>query len=246
MDQTQDILEALKRCLRAKGISYRQVATALELSEARVKRLFSEGSFSIRRLELVCRMMDMSLFDLTRLTRMRDAAQSRVLTLKQERALADDPPLLQCLHGLLNGWTASQIKREYELSEAQLVKLLSTLDRLRLIELQPRNRVRLLTARNIDWRQGGPVRALYEQQMRRLFLSGEVGTNGECFNFAAGELSQASMHIMRRRIERLARDFEELVELDMNLPLEERENSGLMVAFRPWRMRLMDDTQPAT
>ena len=240
MDQTQDVLDALKRCLRARGIGYRQVAAALDLSETSVKRLFSEGNFSMRRLEAVCRMMDMSLFDLTRLTHMHGAASKRVLTLEQERALAQNPPLLQCFYVLLNGWTAAQIKREYALTEAQLVKLLTTLDRLRLIELMPRNRVRLLTAHSIDWRVGGPVRTLYEQRMRRLFLSGEESATGGDFHFASGELSEASTRIMERRIERLTREFEELVELDMNLPREERENTGLMVAFRPWGMRLMD------
>jgi len=240
MDQTHDLLDALKRCLRAHGISYKQVAAALALSEPSVKRLFSEGSFSVRRLETVCRLMDMSLFDLARMTRERGAADRRVLTLEQERALAQDPSLLQCFYVLLNGWSAAQIKREYRLGEPQLVKLLTTLDRLELIELLPRNRVRLLTARNIAWRPGGPVRALYEQRMRRLFLSGESGAEREAFHFASGELSPASMRIMERRLERVVREFEDLVELDSALPPDARENTGLMAAFRPWGMRLMD------
>ncbi len=244
MNQTQDLLDALKRCLRARGIGYRQVAQALDLSEASVKRLFSEGSFSLRRLETVCRMMDMSLFDLTRMTSMRGASERRVLTLEQERALAGDPHLLQCFYVLLNGWTAQQIKREYGLDEPRLVKLLTTLDRLGLIELMPGNRVRLLTARNIDWRPGGPVRALYEQRMRRLFLEGRHGAEGETFRFASGELSEASMRIMERHIDRLLRAFEELVELDIGLPRESRENTGLMLAFRPWRMRVIGDEPP--
>lgn len=243
MDQTQDLLDALKRCLRARGISYRAVGQALSLSEASVKRLFSEGSFSVRRLEAVCRLLDMSLFDLARLTRMRSASEQRQLTLEQERALADDPGLLQCFYLLLNGWSAARIEREHALDEPRLVKLLATLDRLGLIELLPGNRVRLRTARNIDWRAGGPVRALYEQRLRRLFLSGEADAAGQAFHFASGELSQASMRIMERRIERLVREFEDLVELDMTMPAEARENTGLMVAFRPWRLRLMDATQ---
>jgi len=240
MNQTQDLLDALKRCLRARGLGYRHVATALELSEASVKRLFSEGSFSVRRLEAVCRMMDITLFDLTRMTNMRDAAERRVLSLDQERALARDPYLLQCFYMLLNGWTAPQIEREYGLGEPRLVKLLTTLDRLRLVELMPGNRVRLLTARNIDWRPGGPVRALYEKRMRRLFLEGEAGTDDEAFRFASGELSKASMNIMQRHIDRLLRSFEELVELDTSLPREARQNTGLMLALRPWEMRLIE------
>ena len=69
MSQTSDLLAALKKCLRAKGLTYRDVAQALQLSEASIKRLFSEQTFSLSRLEDVCRFLDMSIYDLARLAR---------------------------------------------------------------------------------------------------------------------------------------------------------------------------------
>ena len=39
MTQTSQMLVALKKCLRAKGLTYCDVAEALDLSEASVKRL---------------------------------------------------------------------------------------------------------------------------------------------------------------------------------------------------------------
>ena len=50
MSQTAQLLSALKKFLKAKGITYQLLADRLDLSEASVKRLFSDESFSIRRI----------------------------------------------------------------------------------------------------------------------------------------------------------------------------------------------------
>ena len=40
VDASRLLIDALKRALRARGVTYRDVARALELSEPSVKRLF--------------------------------------------------------------------------------------------------------------------------------------------------------------------------------------------------------------
>jgi len=51
---------ALKSALRSRGMRYRDVAAGLGLSEASVKRLFAEETFSLRRFAEVCALIDMS------------------------------------------------------------------------------------------------------------------------------------------------------------------------------------------
>ena len=53
MAQRIQIVAELKRALRARGITYAQVARHLELSEASVKRLFAAGDFSLERLDRI-------------------------------------------------------------------------------------------------------------------------------------------------------------------------------------------------
>ena len=57
------ITEALKRCLKARGMTYASLAVALELSEASVKRLFSSGSFTLKRVEQICRVLDLDFLE---------------------------------------------------------------------------------------------------------------------------------------------------------------------------------------
>ena len=94
MSQTNQWIDTLKRCLKARGITYREVAAALDLSEASIKRLFSERSFSMQRLEQVCRLMDMSFSDLARLNDLKYSDRLTNLSDSQEAALADDKVLL--------------------------------------------------------------------------------------------------------------------------------------------------------
>ena len=112
MTQTSELLLALKRCLRAHGHTYRDLAVALDLSEASVKRLFSEQSFTVKRLEQACRFLDMNIHELSRLTRMHEEAEPRELSLAQEQALAADPDLLLAFYLLINGWKPYQVRAD--------------------------------------------------------------------------------------------------------------------------------------
>ena len=61
MVQTAQLISVLKQFLKRHGFSYRDVARRLNLSEASVKRLFSDHHFSLSRLDNVCQMMGMEI-----------------------------------------------------------------------------------------------------------------------------------------------------------------------------------------
>lgn len=234
MSQTAEVLKALKKVLRARELTYRDLATALDLSEASVKRLFSEQTFTVQRLEQACRFLDMSLYDLTRMTRIGDEDEATQLDLKQEEALAADSALLTYFYLLVTGWKPARIARQLELDEPANTKILARLDKLRLIELLPKNRVRLLTHRRIQWLADGPIRTLYEAQVTQDFVQSKFDKAGEFMRFETAELSAASIGVLTRRLERLFKEFDDLADLDMHVAPEKKRNVGLMLAMRPW------------
>ncbi len=113
MNETRRILDTLKRCLRARGMTYRSLGKALNLSESSVKRLFADESFTLGRLERVCGAIDMTVADLSRMAGGTPVArsQSDTLSLEQERTLARNPSLLACFYLLLNGHSDSRYPR---------------------------------------------------------------------------------------------------------------------------------------
>ena len=123
MSDTTKLLNTLKKYLKAKNITYRELAKALDLSEASVKRLFSEQSFSLKRLEEICKILDLEFYDLARMSKLNDAQDSNPLTTEQEMELANNPKLLTILYLLISGWSTSLIRAEYEISD--IVKIIS-------------------------------------------------------------------------------------------------------------------------
>ncbi len=234
MSQTSQLLDALKKCLRAKGLAYRDVARELGISEASVKRIFSQETFSLDRLEAVCRILDMSIYDLARMTRMYSEEEATVLTVAQEKALAGDSTLLTYFYLLLIGHKPDGIATEYGLDELTQVRILTRLDRLKLIDLYPKNRVRLLVSRRIVWRPDGPIRRQYEKQVKAQFVDYRFRGNDEWLSLETSELSEASVKVLVRKLEKLSREFDELAELDMNLPRKKKSSTGLLLAMRPW------------
>ena len=59
-----DLIEALKRSLRAQGLTYRDLAERLKLSEAAVKRMFSKRAMNLLRLEEICEVLGIGLAEL--------------------------------------------------------------------------------------------------------------------------------------------------------------------------------------
>lgn len=234
MSQTTQWINTVKQCLKARGITYKDVANSLQLSEASIKRLFSEHSFSMQRLEQVCRMMDMSFSDIARMSDLKYEERQTILSANQEIALAADAILLSYFYLLLNGWKTGRIAKRFELNEHRQTRLLAKLDRLGLIELQPRNRVRLLTARRIQWRRDGPVRRLYEREVKQAFLKDSFSEGAAHYGFESAELTPESARLILRRIRRVTREFDEMAEMDVNLKPSEKRGYGLMVALRPW------------
>jgi transcriptional regulator with XRE-family HTH domain len=156
MATVAQVTDALKKFLKARGMTYAALGRLLNLSEGTIKRLFSTGSFTLRRLEQICEALEVDLYDVAKLARIQAATGTR-LSIVQEAALASNHRLLVIFHLLLNEWTINEMVERYQISKREILRLMRRLHELRLIELGASNAVRLLTASNIEWRNDGPV-----------------------------------------------------------------------------------------
>lgn len=233
MQQTRQLIDALKRCLRSRNLTYRDVAQHLQLSEASVKRVFSEGTFSLERLESVCALMDLRISDLCRVAEQQEEAV-RELSVEQEAALARSPQLLGFFYRLLNGWSLDRTARSQGLDEHRSARLAARLDRLGLIEWLPGNRVRLRTGQHVRWRRDGPLWRRYAEAIQRDFMAEGFRGDGALLEFESGELAPASLALLQRKLGRLALEFRELVELDAGLSPDERQHVALLTGVKPW------------
>ena len=243
MLDNRQLIDTLKKLLKAQGITYADAAARLAISEASVKRLFSARTFTLARLDGFCRMLDIDFFDLAKLARGR-ADEVREMTEQQEAALAQDAKLLGVFYLLLSDWSPPEIVGGYQLTQPELTKLLVRLDRLHLIELMPHDRVRLRVPKLLRLHPGGPIHRAHGKRVVDEFTRAEFDRVGGYFRFEYRELSKASYELMQRRLERLSAEFLEVAELDATMPAKRRDTIGLMLAMRPWALSMVTGLKP--
>jgi len=239
MPLAQRLVEALKKSLRARGMTYAQLARELGLSEASVKRLFSRGTFTLARVEEILRVLELDLQELARMARAPEGGPAE-LSLEQETVLARDERLLSVFWLLLNGWRFADIVEEFAITRTELTLALAKLERARLIDWEPGERVRLRVAKDFGWRAGGPVKKAYGLRVTSEFLRSRFAGPAELLRFEARDLSAASVAALRRKLERIAAEFGELAEADSALPARRREGVGLLLACRPWEFSVVN------
>ena len=235
MSQSRTLIDTLKQELRKQHITYRQVAEALELSETSVKRLFSEEAFSIKRLEKVCELLHLDLSDLVHLME-RNLELTNQFTLDQEKELVADVKLLLVALLLMNKLRFEEIIAVYDITEAEGIRLLARLDRMKMIELQPGNRVKLMISQNFEWIPGGPIQKYFESTVQQEFLDSTFSRAGEFRVFASGMISASANAELIRKMQNLAREMHDMNTDAEALPLQQRFGTSLLMAIRPWEI----------
>lgn len=232
--QIDTLVDQLKRALREQGVTYADVAGRLGLSESAVKRMFSKRAFSLQRFEDVCNTAGLQISDLVdRMGERREYLTE--LSPAQEEALLADPKLLLMTYLLINGWQLKEITDNFEIDDREAYGLLLKLDRAKIIELLPFNRIKLLTARNFTWRKDGPVQKFFAEQVQSDFLSSTFSGTNERMRFVGGLLSDTALARMQQSIDRIAQEFDELARRDSALPIEKRRSAAAVFAIRRWQ-----------
>jgi transcriptional regulator with XRE-family HTH domain len=233
MAQTKALIGALKQVLKSRGVTYAEIARRLGMSEASIKRVFAKESFTLERLDRICQVLGIEITDLAKMVE-HESERVVQLTLQQEREIVADPKLLLVAVHALNHWTLDEIVAQYTISKTECIRLLARLDRLRILDLLPNNRIRVIVGRNFSWLPDGPFRRHFRGQLEANFFGSRFDSKGEHLAFVNGMLSRNSNAVIQHHMRRLEAEFTELHNQDVRLPLEERFGTSLLIAVRPW------------
>lgn len=233
MTETDQLVSTLKKQLKTQGMTYRDVARALNLSEPSVKRLFASGRFTVERLVQICNLLGFTLAELSK-EALAGQAHLSTLTEKQEREVVSDPRLLLVAVCALNHWTLDEIVELYNVSVPECIKYLLQLDILRIIDLLPGNRIRLNVSRDFDWLPSGPIRQYFRSKGIDDFLKSDFLQENETMNFVNGMFTDQALAQILDELRRLRKKFAELHEESLSAPLNKRRGFGLLLAMRGW------------
>ena len=233
------IFDALRLHLKARNITYKELAQAIGLSEPSIKRLFSGGDCGIDRLEQICKYLHLEFADLFKTTPRKRKLINR-LSLAQEQEFAQDKKLLMIAVCALNHWRVADMHKYLQFTRNQVQDLLKRLDDMGFLEVQASDRYRLLVASSFGWISGGPIMQMVQSVSDDFFNDGFEG-NGEILRIMNMRVSRKAQEQLKARLEQIALEYEDQARADAHLPLQERPPLSVCIAVRTWVPKFMHD-----
>lgn len=161
------VIETLKGICRDRGIRYRDLAVALNVSLPTVKRLMGSSDLSFERICQICDRIDLSVFDLMQIAHKR-AYTPLTFTAEQNAFLADHPECIPYFFALARDLlTPDEIERKYGLDPRTTNRYLKLLEEIDLIERLPEGRIRLKVrpADRSSWADDSPLGRVYMEHI---------------------------------------------------------------------------------
>jgi hypothetical protein len=112
------------------------------------------------------------------------------------------------------------------------------LDRLKIIELLPKNKIKILVTSNFNWIPNGPIQNFFRNQIGSEFFSTDFNSEQENLVVLNGMLSLASNKEFQLKLNKLIREFDELNKKDFTLPINDRDGVTVVFALRSWKYGL--------
>lgn len=240
MSEEKAILQTLKKQLKLRGLTYVDVAQHLDLSEASIKRLFGEGNISVGRLESICRLLSITLTDLVMITQL-EQTQISSLTYEQEQKMVADERLLMVSVCVIDGYSFEQITSQYDIADVELIRHLAHLDRLKIIELQPENRIKLLISPSFSWLANGPIQQYFQRHIKEEFFKCQFDQDNEKLLVINGLLSDVSNNELQSEMQQLINKFAALKKSEQRISMDNKHGTTLVVAMRQWTSKLFEE-----
>lgn len=236
MARSQKLIQTIKKQLRSQGITYKQLATELGLSESAIKHMFASQSMSLKRLDEIGEVLGLEITDLAQLAE-NDTPMIVELPLEHEKELIADMRLLLVAYCVMNYWSIDDITTRYQLSETDCIQYLARLDKMKLIELQTNNRVRLLISHNFHWHTNGPIERFFRQQVQQQFFNADFTGNGELRLVKNGDITLTARQQLCERLTAVGDLFEEIGHQQRSEPTDNKQGTTMVLAIRQWEFQ---------
>ena len=214
-------------------MTYKELAGRLGLSESAVKHMFSTGNFSLRRLDEVCAVLETDIGELVDIS---DSHEHKIeqLSEEQELEIMSDMRLLLVAYCLLNYWTFDEIVARYDISPEQGLKYLRRLDRMKFIDLQPGDRVRLLLANNFSWRKNGAIEKFFRSRVQNEFFGHHFQDDDSIRIVKNGMLTRKAVLQLIDKLKATGDLFDDATWDERKLSATERKGTTMVLAIRHW------------
>lgn len=230
--ESQVVINALKRVLKSKGLNYGDLAKELDISRDSIKRIFSQGTITLDRLVKICNILEIDFNDLNLLMDVEQESKDYEFTLEQEIFLAENFSYVSFYQLIFKYESIKDLAKDYDLSEGAVIKLLSKLDELKLIEWLPENEARILGPRKFA-SPSGPIVKKHAQRMKTLLLETTLENDDEGDNLSFPILSHRAFEKYKAKLKILNNEIRREMEVERMLNIQ-GDLFGVSLIMRPF------------
>lgn len=207
-----EVIEAIKKVLKAKKITYKVLADEMGMSESGVKKLFTAKDISLGRLSQISSIVGLTLGSMFQLIEEQEIKNIK-FTDRQEMALYNDTKLFRVFWFLVvEDKNIDEIKKIEKLNKDQMDRFLNKLDSLDLVRLGKRNRILSVHKGLLRWSSDGPLLKKINQEwsdalLKKVLISSK---NDSIHRLSYLKLTTKSQEELYRRINELISEFARL------------------------------------
>lgn len=213
----RQVRATLKKVIKNRNLTYAQLAKIMKTSEVTVKRFFSEDKYSTRLFE-ICETLELSFFDLVETAKIA-RKKAFQLTEAQDRFFVKNIGHFAIFREIYRKRSIKEIQKRWKLTNPQMTKVLTPLERLKLIEVLPNNGIRVVPEGVMELEPHSSLEVLLRHELTAPFLTqfqkktppGAIYDNGEI------EVSPETEKIMIQEIKDMIARFCILGERDRAL-----------------------------
>lgn len=233
MSQSDLLVQALKQSLKSQNLTYREVANYLQLSEASIKRMFANSQLTLERIDAICEFLGIEISDL--LQKMQQMTKRITqLSLEQEKIIVSNRKLCLVTVCVVNHWSVKDILNYYNLTEHECIQYLAELDKIKIIELLPKNKIKLLISPGFVWIPNGPIQKFFQQYILSDFIESDFRNENEEMICQFGMLTSESNALFRKKLRQLSEEFLILKQQDSCEVINKRTGHACVLMIRPW------------
>lgn len=203
-----EVTSALKMALKSRGITYKDLAERIQVSEQTIKRLFKDKDCTLSRITQICEAIDLSVYDLFEFSKTQHEPLTE-LSDEQMHFLSEHSSHFNFLIFLLSGYQPDNIQANYQLSDVSVFRYMRDLDKHGLIELGANNQYRLLVEGRILMKISGPlgrfVREYNQTFMQHVFE--KDGFDGAGFNSSFRHISADTLQALNDDLIALSKKY---------------------------------------
>lgn len=159
------VIEMIKSLAKDRKATQKDLAEALGLSVAAIKRIFSKKQITFDNIVGICQFFKIEVSEFFSMIENQNLKEF-VFSAEQEKFLGDNPSYISYLYEIQSGKTPSQIRSQYKITEKSSQKYLKKLKELGLIKFDGDKHVTVMSS-TVSWRDDGPIGKYYSQKIMK-------------------------------------------------------------------------------